>query len=51
MQKYGSGCAGSRFLDGTLDIHLELENTLVELVRTVSASWEPGVPVRPTTSD
>ncbi|MFP5039869.1 serine palmitoyltransferase [Parasediminibacterium sp. JCM 36343] len=26
--KYGSGCAGSRFLNGTLDIHIELENRL-----------------------
>lgn len=32
VQKYGSGCAGSRFLNGTLDIHLELENALAELV-------------------
>jgi len=25
LDKYGSGCAGSRFLNGTLDIHVELE--------------------------
>ena len=25
MQKYGSGCAGSRFLNGTLDLHVQLE--------------------------
>ena len=25
LDKYGSSCAGSRFLNGTLDIHLELE--------------------------
>jgi len=31
-EKYGSGCAGSRFLNGTLDIHLELEHELAELV-------------------
>ncbi len=24
IDRYGSGCAGSRFLNGTLDIHLEL---------------------------
>ena len=24
IDKYGSGCAGSRFLNGTLDIHIEL---------------------------
>ncbi|XZF15149.1 serine palmitoyltransferase [Chitinophagaceae bacterium MMS25-I14] len=28
IDKYGSGCAGSRFLNGTLDIHLELEQRL-----------------------
>jgi 8-amino-7-oxononanoate synthase len=28
LEKYGSGCAGSRFLNGTLDIHEELERRL-----------------------
>ncbi len=28
IDKYGTGCAGSRFLNGTLDIHLELEERL-----------------------
>jgi len=32
IDKYGSGCAGSRFLNGTLDIHIELENRLADLV-------------------
>ena len=32
VEKYGTGCAGSRFLNGTLDIHLELEQTLARLV-------------------
>jgi 8-amino-7-oxononanoate synthase len=32
IDKYGTGCAGSRFLNGTLDIHIELENRLAELV-------------------
>ena len=32
IQKYGSGCAGSRFLNGTLPIHLELERRLADLV-------------------
>lgn len=32
VEKYGSGCAGSRFLNGTLDIHIELEAALAELV-------------------
>lgn len=31
IQKYGSGCAGSRFLNGTLDIHIELEAELAKL--------------------
>ena len=30
LQKYGSGCAGSRFLNGTLDIHEKLERRLAE---------------------
>ena len=33
IEKYGTGCAGSRFLNGTLDIHLELEERLAKLVR------------------
>ena len=32
IDKYGTGCAGSRFLNGTLDIHIELEKKLAELV-------------------
>jgi 8-amino-7-oxononanoate synthase len=32
VTKYGTGCAGSRFLNGSLDIHLELENVLARLV-------------------
>jgi 8-amino-7-oxononanoate synthase len=32
IDKYGTGCAGSRFLNGTLDIHIELENRLAKLV-------------------
>lgn len=32
LDKYGSGTAGSRFLNGTLDIHLELERKLADLV-------------------
>ncbi len=35
--KYGSGCAGSRFLNGTLDIHLELEEKLARLVHKEAA--------------
>jgi len=32
IEKYGTGCAGSRFLNGTLDIHLELESRLAAYV-------------------
>ncbi|MCX2477853.1 aminotransferase class I/II-fold pyridoxal phosphate-dependent enzyme [Pedobacter sp. MC2016-15] len=32
IQRYGTGCAGSRFLNGTLDIHLELERKLAAYV-------------------
>ena len=32
VKKYGTGCAGSRFLNGTLDIHIQLENELAEFV-------------------
>jgi len=35
--KYGSGCTGSRFLNGTLDLHVELETKLAEFVRKESA--------------
>ena len=30
LDKYGSGCAGSRFLNGTLDLHVRLEKELAE---------------------
>lgn len=32
IKKYGTGCAGSRFLNGTLDLHIELEKKLAKLV-------------------
>lgn len=31
-KKYGTGCAGSRFLNGTLDIHIALEDRLTKFV-------------------
>ena len=37
IDKYGTGCAGSRFLNGTLDIHIELENKLARLVNKDAA--------------
>ena len=36
-EKYGTGCAGSRFLNGTLDLHLELESRLAKFVGKESA--------------
>jgi 8-amino-7-oxononanoate synthase len=33
IEKYGSGCAGSRFLNGTLEIHEELEDKLARFFR------------------
>ena len=32
LDKYGSGCAGSRFLNGTLDLHVRLEKELAAFV-------------------
>lgn len=32
IKKYGSGCSGSRFLNGTLDQHIELEKELAEFL-------------------
>ena len=37
VRKYGSGCTGSRFLNGTLDLHVELEEKLAEFVRKEAA--------------
>ncbi|MDR2126842.1 MAG: aminotransferase class I/II-fold pyridoxal phosphate-dependent enzyme [Prevotellaceae bacterium] len=32
VKKYGTGCAGSRYLNGTLDIHVELEEKLAKFL-------------------
>ncbi len=32
VEKYGTGCAGSRFLNGTLQIHLDLEEKLSNFI-------------------
>lgn len=37
IKKYGSGCAGSRFLNGTLDIHVRLEEKLAHFIRKEAA--------------
>jgi len=33
FERYGSGCSGSRFLNGTLELHLELERELSAFLR------------------
>jgi 8-amino-7-oxononanoate synthase len=37
IDKYGTGCAGSRFLNGTLDLHIQLEDRLAKLVKKDAA--------------
>jgi 8-amino-7-oxononanoate synthase len=37
IRKYGTGCAGSRFLNGTLDIHLACEEKLAQFVKKEAA--------------
>ena len=32
LEKYGTGCAGSRFLNGTLDIHIQLEKEIAKFI-------------------
>ena len=33
LEQYGTGCSGSRFLNGTLEMHLELEAELAKFLR------------------
>src|SRR4030042_6376219 len=37
ISKYGTGWAGSRFLNGTLDIHVQLEEKLARFMRKEAA--------------
>ena len=37
VRRYGSGCAGSRFLNGTLELHVRLEDRLAEFMRQEAA--------------
>ncbi len=37
VEKYGSGCSGSRYLNGTLDMHLELETAFAAFLRKEDA--------------
>lgn len=34
VEKYGTGCSGSRYLTGTLDLHIELESRLAKFFNT-----------------
>ncbi len=48
LKKYGSGCSGSRFLNGTLDIHVQLEEKLAkflhkEAVMTFSTGFQSNL--------
>ncbi|MBO4323681.1 MAG: aminotransferase class I/II-fold pyridoxal phosphate-dependent enzyme [Clostridia bacterium] len=48
LEKYGSGCSGSRFLNGTLDAHIELEEALAkflhkEAVMTFSTGFQSNL--------
>ena len=53
VEKYGTGCSGSRYLTGTLDLHIELENRLakffnVESVLLFSTGYQTAQGVIPT---
>ncbi len=37
LEKYGSGCSGSRFLNGTLELHLTLEAEMADFLRKEAA--------------
>ena len=37
VERYGSGCTGSRFLNGTLDLHIELEDNLARWTQKEAA--------------
>lgn len=53
IEKYGTGCSGSRYLTGTLELHLELERKMakffgVEAVLLYSTGYQTGQGVIPT---
>ncbi len=53
VEKYGTGCSGSRYLTGTLDLHIELENRLAkffkkEAVLLYSTGYQTAQGVIPT---
>lgn len=53
VKKYGTGCSGSRYLTGTLDLHIELEERLakffgVEAVLLYSTGYQTAQGIIPT---
>ncbi len=53
IEKYGTGCSGSRYLTGTLDLHVELEEKLAkffnkEAVLLFSTGYQTGQGIIPT---
>jgi 8-amino-7-oxononanoate synthase len=53
VQKYGTGCSGSRYLTGTLDLHIELEERLAkffgsEAVLLFSTGYQTAQGIIPT---
>ncbi len=53
VRKYGTGCSGSRYLTGTLDLHIELEERLakffgVESVLLYSTGYQTAQGIIPT---
>jgi len=53
IEKYGTGCSGSRYLTGTLDLHIELEDRLakfleVEAVLLFSTGYQTAQGIIPT---
>lgn len=53
VRKYGTGCSGSRYLTGTLDLHIQLEEKLAdflgkEAVLLFSTGYQTGQGIIPT---
>jgi 8-amino-7-oxononanoate synthase len=53
VEKYGTGCSGSRYLTGTLDLHIELEDRLArffksEAVLLFSTGYQTAQGILPT---
>jgi len=46
IERYGTGCSGSRYLTGTIDLHIELERRLADFFRLRSSTplfnWLPN---------